>query len=120
MTYTLEFSLDGLPKMVLNGSHSSYRAINAERRKWKDKVGDAVKGKEPEAPLKLARLVIIRHASVEPDLDNCFASAKPIVDGLVEAGILEDDKISNFVEYKCEWKKAKPKEGKITVKVEAA
>jgi Holliday junction resolvase RusA-like endonuclease len=120
MKYTLEFELAGLPQIESNGSHSNFFAVNSRRRKWHRLVLETVKDKLPASPLAKANLTLTRHSLKEPDLDNLYGSFKPVVDGLVKAGVLLNDKQSNLVEYKVRWEKAPKNKGKVTVKVEAA
>ncbi len=42
---------------------------------------------------------------------------KPVIDGLVECGVLEDDKASNIGQSAYSWEKAKPKQGLIRVTI---
>lgn len=72
----------------------------------------------PAKPLERCALIITRHSSSEPDFDNAVASAKPLVDGLKDAGVIVDDKSSCIVERKYLWEKAPPKKGFVTVRVE--
>jgi Holliday junction resolvase RusA-like endonuclease len=116
--YVLEFELAGLPKMPnqLLGSH--WRTRSSHASKWKIRVFAEVYGKRPEAPLSKAKVILTRLSSVEPDHDGLQGSFKPILDGLVKAGVLEDDKPSVIGRPETIWEKAKPKQGKIRVRVE--
>jgi Holliday junction resolvase RusA-like endonuclease len=118
--YTLEFELPGLPKMA-NGGHGHWRADHAAKMAWRERVGLvllSMKARMPVAPLKLARVTFTRFSSVEPDDDGLTHGFKPIRDALKFYGIIEDDKRKNLVaEYR--WEKAKPKQGKVRIKVES-
>ena len=116
--YHLEFSLQGLPKILSNGSHSNWRVVHALKKKWKQAVRVAVANLEPKAPLTKAKLTLIRHSSKESDFDGLVISFKPIIDGLKEAGVILDDKTSVIGQPSYSWQKAKMKQGKITVIVE--
>jgi Holliday junction resolvase RusA-like endonuclease len=85
---------------------------------WKRKVWAAVWPLRPPEPLKKARLTLTRHSSVRPDSDNLTFSFKAIIDGLVEARVLEDDSFKHigFPDYR--WEKAKKSEGHVSIKVE--
>lgn len=119
-SYKLEFSLSGLPKRT-NNNHSTWKARMAEARKWKGAVYVAVGAPlRPLKPLQLCRLTLIRHSSVEPDFDGLCSSFKHVIDGLIHAQVIANDKTSNFVDGRPEyiWKKAPRNKGFITVKVE--
>ena len=89
-----------------------------EARKWKKMVSLVVVGKKPSQPLKKAKLTLTRYSSVCPDSDGLVSGFKRIVDGLVEAGILENDKFVNIGMPDYRWEKALPKNGRVTVTVE--
>lgn len=116
MNYRLEIELPGLPKNANARLH--WCARHRENLVWKDAVGWAVKGKLPTAPLKHAKLTCIRYSSKPTDCDNVVAGFKPIIDGLVEHGILEDDKWNNIGMPTYRWEKCPPKAGKVRVIVE--
>lgn len=78
----------------------------------------ATRASKPQLPLKKAKLTLTRHSSYEPDFDGLVSSFKQIIDGLVEAKILENDKREN-IDVPCYlWKKALRGHGKITVRIE--
>jgi len=122
----LKFTLPGLPKMTNpSGAKSTHwRVIKAERDLWMVSVCNMVKylGKIgvplPESPLKKARLTLTRHSSVSPDPDGLVSGFKAIVDGLVLAGVLENDRFSNIGMPDYRWVKAKKGEGMVTILVE--
>lgn len=116
--YRLEFRIDGLPKVITNGSQGSWKASHFHKKKWKRAVAFAVRYKEPESPLKAAKVECVRHSSVKPDRDNLAASFKACVDGLVDAGVLEDDSDEIIKEMNYRWEKAKPGKGFIMIVVE--
>jgi Holliday junction resolvase RusA-like endonuclease len=116
--YTLEFSLAGLPKMNTGFSRGNRFAQSRETTKWKSKVHLACIGQLPPEPLERARLTLTRLSSVEPDYDNLVISFKPIVDGLVKAGVLANDRSSNVGRPEYLWVKVGPRDGRITVRVE--
>jgi len=67
----------------------------AQRRKinqaWYESVWAVTRGKVPPAPLDRAKIRIERHAPRTLDFDGCVGSFKPIVDGLIHAGVLSGD-----------------------------
>lgn len=126
----LELELQGLPKIFSNGSHGHWRGRHSEAKKWKRLVYSAAemfvitdknaKGESVRLPMSKANLTLTRCSSVEPDFDGLVISFKNVIDGLVEAGVIAGDKVSNIGQPKYEWIKAKPKMGKIKVRVESA
>lgn len=46
---------------------------------------------KPETPIERARVAITRYSSGTLDRDNAYFTAKPVLDGLVECGIIKDD-----------------------------
>jgi Holliday junction resolvase RusA-like endonuclease len=115
--------IQDLPKTVNAMGKASIWYAQAERKKWRNEVMAAVVQKpyqeREHLPLKRAAVTLTRCSSSEPDIDNLYASFKFVIDGLVHAGVIVDDKPS-VIDLKCAWRKAKPKEGKIIIQVEAA
>lgn len=116
--YHLEISLPILPKSVNQKSGRHWQVVKQERDKIKNLIAFATTKKRPSSPLKKAYLVCTRFSSVCPDYDGLVSTFKHVIDGLVEAGILEDDSMDHIGMPEFHWKKAKPKEGHITVVVE--
>lgn len=121
-----EFILFGLPKRT-NNSATSWRARHAEARKWKSLVGNIVAANAPlrqilkdRGPLEKAKLTLTRHSSISPDFDGLVSSFKHVIDGLIEAGVISNDKMSNIGIPEYRWQMTSPKKGQITVKVEEA
>lgn len=118
MSYTLEFTLSGLPKMSNQLLRGHWRAKHGHSTLWKSKTLTAIAGRAPEMPLKRARLTLTRCSSVEPDYDGLVSTFKHVIDGLVKAGVLENDKPSNIVAMHCTWEPVPPRKGFIRVRVE--
>lgn len=121
MSYRLEFEIEGLPRMSnASGRSRGHWVMNRETQKWKELAAHTARAKGlPPRPLKRALLTLTRFSSSEPDGDGVVAGFKPIIDGLVVAGVLEDDKWSNtcgLAHYR--WEKVKPKQGFLRVVVE--
>ena len=121
MNYRLEFELAGLPKMTNpSGSRSTHwRVVKKERDEWIYRVFLATLGKRPDIPLPTAKLTLIRYSSVSPDPDGLVSGFKAIVDGLVKAGILDNDRFKNIGMPNYTWEKAGRGEGKVKVIVES-
>jgi Holliday junction resolvase RusA-like endonuclease len=118
MGYRLEFDLPGLPKSPneLLGKHWRVRSRHANQ--WKTAVNMITAGRRPLKPLTFARLMMVRCSSVEPDDDNLRSSFKPIVDGLVNSGIISDDSSAVIGSPVVLWEKEAPRKGRIRVLVE--
>jgi hypothetical protein len=48
-------------------------------------------GEAPTSPLTKAKLTIVRHYYRTLDYDGLVGSMKPVVDGLIHAGVISDD-----------------------------
>lgn len=118
MSYRLEFSLEGLPKMAnIQNGKSHWRHADKERKLWQQLVAMTVGARKPKEPLLKAGLILTRFSSVEPDYDGLVRGFKSVVDGLTVAGVLANDKLSNTGAWDCRWEKCKPKQGSIRVVV---
>ncbi len=116
--YILEFELPGLPKSQTN-NYGHWHSRSRSKKEWEERVHFATVGMRPREPLTKAKVTLTRCSAAPPDADNLCASFKPILDGLTKAGIIEDDNMSviGFPDYK--WEKAKPKRGKVRIRVES-
>lgn len=119
VTYSISFVLDGLPRRT-NNMAKHWKARMSEARKWKRKVCDVVtlNGYAPETPFKRAKLTLTRHSSQEPDFDGLVSGFKHVIDGLIEAGVIENDKRENIGVPEYRWQKTGRGAGFIEVKVE--
>lgn len=121
MTFKLTFELDGLPRMTNMPSGPSHWIIKKkEADKWKGLVVQAVRaaGSPPILlPVETAKLRLTRCSTVRPDTDGLVSGFKHVIDGLVLAGVITNDRFQNigFPEYLHE--KAKQGQGKIRVEV---
>jgi hypothetical protein len=118
LNYRLYFQIDSLPKMPNQILGSHWRTRSEHARLWKRLVWAAIANKKPRAPLQRATVTLARHSSVEPDDDGMRGSFKPVLDALVQCGVLVDDKRENIGSPICFWVKAPPKKGRIVVIVE--
>ncbi len=73
----------------------------------------------PPEPLERAKLTLTRCSSREPDTDGLVSCFKHVVDGLVEAKVLADDRPSNIGIPDYRWEKCSNKLSRIKVQVEA-
>lgn len=117
MTYALEITIPRLPKINSSRRGSRWADIK-EKELWAYEVRVAVRGKKPPEPLKRAKVTYIRHSSLPPDYTNLVQSFKHPEDGLVRAGIIEDDSMKVIGRPDVRWEKTKRLEGRITMLVE--
>lgn len=115
--YSLYFVLPGLPKLANQLLRGHWRTKHGHAKTWKRAVWRACWHLRPEQPLEKAKLTLVRCSSVEPDADGMIISFKPVIDGLVEAGVLADDKISNIGIPEYKWERAKRGSGHVKVRV---
>ena len=117
-SYTLEFTLAGLPKMSNQLLRGHWRAKHGHAKTWKRKVWAECWHRRPSEPLEKAKLTLVRVSSAEPDTDGLISSFKHIVDGLVECGVLANDKPSNIGIPDYRWERGPRGAGCVRVKVE--
>jgi hypothetical protein len=91
MTYRLEFTIAGKPKATNALLGASYWKKHKNAKEWKNWVWIACFRELPPAPLTKAKLILTRYNYRTLDYDGLVASFKPVVDGLVEAGVLQND-----------------------------
>lgn len=116
----LEFEIKGLPKMI-NQLMVHWRVKHAESRKWKLLVAQAVVPIWPKTNPALTSgvsLALTRYSTREPDFDGLVSGFKHVLDGLVEVGVLLNDKPSVIGQPTYSWEYARPKAGKIKVRIE--
>lgn len=121
MSYVIECEIPGLPKTAntsRRGGHDHWAIRAKEAKTWKLAVLFAVTGKRPVAPLKRAVLTLTRCSAVAPDSDGLVSSFKHVLDGLVDAGVLENDRMANIGMPEYRWERAKPGKGFIRIKVQ--
>lgn len=115
--YELQFELTKLPHMT-NARPHNWRAAHNAAKTWKRRVWASCWHLRPPEPLKRAKLTLTRHSSSRPDHDGLVSGFKHLIDGLVEARVLEDDRYENIGIPSYLWEKAKHGAGKVTIKVE--
>ncbi len=120
MSYVIEFELIGSPKPAnrLLGSH--WRTRSSHATTWKRAVWAQVWNKRPPQPLAKAKLTLTRMSSRECDFDGLVSSFKSIIDGLVQYGVLLNDRSVNIGQPEYKWEKCKPAHGRVRIKVEEA
>lgn len=114
--YHLEIKIPGLPPTPNIRMHWAQKMKDTKR--WRELVTLLVGVKKPEKPLDVAKLTLTRVSTKAPDYDNLVSSFKPVIDGLISAGVLKDDKFTLQVNPTYRHQTCGPKDGHILVKVE--
>lgn len=116
-----EIEIHDLPKLPNATMYKHWRTKHQEAQKWKKRVVEACTyAKITHLQLHHAILTFERHSSREPDFDSLVASFKHVTDGLVEAGVIVNDKPSIIGQSSFRWIKEKQKNAKIKVRIESA
>ncbi len=116
--YRMYFELPGLPPMVNKSNALSWKANMGHRRKWRRMSMLAARAAGiPPAPLNKATVTLTRYSSREPDFDGLVSGMKSLLDGLKDALVIVDDKMSNIGVPTYIWEKCKPGTGKVSVEV---
>ncbi len=112
------FEIQGLPKTINQIGRSHWAVKAKEAKLWKRLVVEqCVFHKMNDLNLTKAILVLGRYSARETDFDNLAGSFKHVLDGLVEAKVIIDDKPSVIGSPTFIWHKAPPMKGKITIEV---
>lgn len=117
--YVLEFTIKGLPKMQNELLRNRWQITAGLSRLWKKRVFLNAWHLRPPVPLKTAKLTLTRHSSRRGDYDGLVSSFKAIIDGLVEAQIIENDMHENIGVPEYRWEKAGLREGFVMIRVES-
>ncbi len=93
--YRLELEIrDILPKSLNKEFRTNRFMRNNQNKRWDALIDSLVRHQLPPIPLTKARIEIVRHSYRMLDFDGLVGSMKPIVDALVTAQVLADDKWS--------------------------
>lgn len=115
-----EFEIQGLPKLPNRMGYAHWRMKWAEARKWKALVAEMCTLLHiRDLKIKKAKLYLTRYSSNRPDDDGLRFGFKHTIDGLVQCGVIEDD-APEFMKAEYFWQLARPKHGKIKIRIEAA
>lgn len=117
--YKATMIFNGLPKMLNASFKNNWRALWAEKKKWKELVAKSFLPFQPPEPLQKAKVTIVRHSSRCPDFDGMVSGAKALLDGLKLARIIADDNMNVIGQPEFKWSKAPPKKGYIEITVES-
>lgn len=116
--YRVTLSLTPLPKLTNRLSTNSWAIQASERKKWRKAVVEATVYVKPPRPYRKAKVTFIRHSKVRPDSDGLIASFKAIRDGLIDAGIILDDKYEVIGYPTYDWAYSPAGSGFVTVEVQ--
>lgn len=111
------FELPGLPATTNKNGRKHWAILAREARTWKGWVAVAVAAQRPKMPLQQARITLTRCSSVESDFDGLVSSFKHVLDGLVSARVIANDKPSCIGQPQYRWERAAPRMGKIRVEI---
>lgn len=89
--YKLAITLHSLPDSLNKGLRTHRFKYQQKNKKWDLLIFGMVRHRLPPQPLTKARVTIVRHFWRSLDYDGLVGSMKPVVDALVEAGVLVDD-----------------------------
>lgn len=117
MTYRLDITIPGLPPMTNDVLAMNLRDRLRSKKQWKTAVMFKTAGKRPAAPLARAHLTLTRFSTRRPDPDGLTSGFKHVIDALVLANILENDKHENIGFPSYFWEPAKANMGKIRIEV---
>ena len=116
----IAFDVLGLPP-GLNGTHGHWRTAAGERKKWRElgawhakKAWLKAGGGPPWSPVWI---VVTRLSERPMDFDNRVAAAKPLVDSLVDAGIIPDDTDDVIVDRAYRWERAPRGQGRTRIEI---
>lgn len=114
--------IEGLTKLTNSYKRQSWHIKAREAKKWKTIVhAHCNELKISELNLKKAKITIIRQSSREPDFDGLVSGGKHLLDGLVEAQVIIDDKMSVIGQPQYVWEYRPRKQGgRVLIKVEYA
>lgn len=119
LPYKLEFTLQGLPASTNSMGRKHWAVKAKEAKNWKTRVAWIVRQiGAPKKPLKKAHVTLIRKSSQCPDADGLVSSFKHVIDGLIAAKVIENDKMDNIGMPTYSWEKGQPGYGSIKVIVE--
>lgn len=117
----LDITLPGLPPTNTADRRSPF-VYHALSKRWKKRVTVAVLEalkRWPSQPLDRARVTIVRRSTREPDFDGLVHGGKFLLDGLVLAGVIVDDKPSVIGQPVYRWEPAKRGQGGVQIVVES-
>lgn len=102
----------------MNGKGGLIRTHWTQKKKMKEQYLWMVRQQTKNQHPGTVRLELIRHsAGVEMDYDNLVATGKNLVDSIVEAGVIKDDKQSIIIERDYRQVKCKILDQKTVIRI---
>lgn len=92
--FTLSLSIKCLPESLNKSLRSNRHASNRKNKAWDSLIWAETYSMRPPKPLQKAKISLVRHSHRMLDFDGMVGALKPVVDALVTAGILVDDRWS--------------------------
>lgn len=89
--YRLVIELPGLPERANRLLGASRWKKHGNAVAWKRSVAAITMGCRPDQPLESVKLTLTRYNYRTLDFDSLCMTFKPVVDGLVECGVLKND-----------------------------
>jgi hypothetical protein len=120
MKNSITFSIDGVPvslNQLLNMKTRSYHQYNNYKKDWTERLVLRTKQLKPKSPFTKVKLKLVSHRHLFLDYDNLVGAMKPIVDGLVTAGLFINDKYETTGQWDVDEKKI-PKKQQGFVEIE--
>ena len=114
----IKLEIKDLPKMPNSLIRKHWAIVTKEKNKWHGLVKLFLSYHKPKAPFKKAKLVLTRYSMRAPDYDGLVGSFKYVLDGLVKAGVIVDDKVSVIGQSEYKWVQAKKVDQRIEVTIE--
>jgi len=102
--HILDLTIEGTPPNYAN-ARMHWRVKHTSVTLWADFVIHSLANIPFDWQIIKPRLTLTLHGINEPDFDNLVSRWKPILDGLVRAKIIEDDRISVIGSPTFHWKK---------------
>lgn len=87
----IHFRVPGQPDPLNVMLRMNKHKRNRINKSWYDIVNLMVKNQLPPKPLKKAQITVTIYNNRQRDYDGAVGSLKPIIDGLVHAGVLHND-----------------------------
>lgn len=112
--YLLEVDIKSVPPSLNQLLSKGWKFRHFNFLKIKNEIKAKVSGQVPAIPLKTFKLSIHRFATRQLDIDNFVASLKPIIDGLVLAGVIHDDNWTLLNDLEVWQTKVKGKSNQLT------
>jgi hypothetical protein len=109
--------INALPSLMNKSGHH-WAVVEKARKQWHKWVDQAFMIGKPSKPISHCKLSLVRATANVCDYDNLVISFKPVVDGLVKAGIIADDDFQTVVDRHYSFLKVPRKEAHILITVE--